>query len=122
MFLNFRIQFTFSKKVHEALVVVDYKIEPCYLFIYFNDGDDLVKEFGPDISIETDLEKVLPMDHSYPDIDELRLAIFEAVKKSPEFEKIKLLYPNSKGDCDPKNKPRSPYKRIGDNTYPPSEN
>ena len=102
--MDFRIQFTFSQKFHEALVFFDYKIESCCLFVFFEEGDDLTKEFGDDISIETDMEKVLPMEHPYPEIEELRVAVFEAIKKTPEFEKIRLLYPNSERDCDPKNK------------------
>ena len=102
--MDFCIQFTFSQKSHDALVFFDYKIESCCLFVFFEEGDELTKKFGDDISIETDLEKMLPMEHSYPEMEELRVAVFEAIKKTPEFKKIKVLYPNSKRDCDPNNK------------------
>lgn len=47
---------------------------------------ELAKEFGEDIGIETDCEKVLPGKYDFPKLEALKKAIFEEVKLSSTFQ------------------------------------
>jgi hypothetical protein len=47
--------------------------------------DDLIIEFGEEVSIKNDLENLLPKKDDYPELVELRQAIFNAIKRKPAF-------------------------------------
>jgi hypothetical protein len=45
----------------------------------------LIKEFGDEITIKTDCKQRLPKKDDYPELIELRQAIFDAAKTTPAF-------------------------------------
>ena len=63
---------------------------PCYLFIDLQDNE-LIEEFGKEITIKTYFEMRLPKQTDYPALTFLRDAIFESIKVLPEFMAIKRL-------------------------------
>ena len=46
---------------------------------------ELIKEFGVDITIQTDCVNIVPRIDDYPELIELREAIFDEFKTTPEF-------------------------------------
>jgi hypothetical protein len=78
------ILFQFQGKEYTAVVHLSLEQDGCYIFTFLNDTD-LISEFGKDIDIHTDCEKVLP-DRIFNDsITSLKVAILSAVKKMPQF-------------------------------------
>ena len=91
MTMDFKVQFLFRGTYYSAISYLSFDEDPCFIFVSL-EGDELIKEFGEEISIKTDCEKVLPKKDSYPELEELRHAIFEAVKQTPLFELAKTKY------------------------------
>jgi len=93
--MDFLVQFTFQNKISKAAFFIDYKEEPCFIFVLLQD-EELIKEFGDELTLKTDCEQVLELGPSNNKLDNLRLAIFEAVKTTKKFAEIKSLYPTGK--------------------------
>ena len=66
-------------------------ILPCFIFVTLDDRE-LVKEFGEEITIKTDCRTVLPRKDDYPELNELRHSIFNAVKNTRAFELVRVQY------------------------------
>ncbi len=82
--MDHRISFHFQGKEYTAVVHLSIEQDGCYIFTFLNDTD-LISEFGKDIDIHTDDEKVLP-DRIFNDcITSLKIGILDAVKKMPQF-------------------------------------
>lgn len=92
--MEIHLQFSFRNKERKASVYIDYKEEPCLIFVILKDKE-LLKEFGDEVTIKTDCEIVLPTDYSDGDIENLKEAIFHEVKHTIEFATIKSEYPKS---------------------------
>ena len=82
--MNSIVQFSFRNKVSSCNVFIDSSEDPCYVFAILLD-QDLINEFGDEVTIKTDCEKRLPKKDDYAQLVELRDAIFDAVKTIPEF-------------------------------------
>jgi hypothetical protein len=82
------VQFLYKEKLYPCEAYIDYTEFPCFVFIILSDKG-LVQEFGDEITIKTDLEKVLPRKDDYPELVELRKAIFDSVKYTGRFLQIK---------------------------------
>lgn len=91
--MTFTTNFCFRGQSYQAVIYLDYKEQPLYIFATLEDHK-LIHLFGEDIYIKTNGEEMLPMMYSYPSHNELRLAIFNSVKDRPEFAAaIRQLYP-----------------------------
>jgi hypothetical protein len=82
------VQFLYKGKLYQCEAYIDYTEFPCFVFIILSDKG-LVKDFGDEITIKTDLENLLPRKDDYPELVELRKAIFNAVKYTRRFLQIK---------------------------------
>ena len=82
------VQFIFRNKVRSCIVYIDGSADPCYIFVILFDKE-LINEFGDEVTIKTDCEKRLPKRDDYPQLIELRQAIFDAVKNIPGFIEAK---------------------------------
>ena len=89
--MDIRVQFNFKGLQDHAIAVVDYKEQPCFIFAMLED-EELIKEFGEDITIKTDCRQVLESPPSYHALDGLRRAIFDGIKTTKEFTYIKAKY------------------------------
>jgi len=69
---------------------LSFEDDPCFIFIDLL-SIPLIEEFGREITIKTDCDEVLPKKDDYDALVELRVAIFEALKISPEFQHEKWL-------------------------------
>jgi hypothetical protein len=82
------VEFLFRGKLYSAEVFFDTSAMPFYIFCLLYDAD-LVSEFGQDLTIKTDLEKLLPKKDDCKELVELRQAIFNAARNTSEFQKAK---------------------------------
>ena len=57
---------------------------PCYVFAILHDAE-LIGEFGKDITLKTDLQRLLPRRDDMPDVLALRKALFQALQKTAVF-------------------------------------
>lgn len=83
--------FRFRNKDYTAETYFSYDEEPCYIFVTLSDAS-LIWEFGEDITIATDCHDLISRNDDYPELKELRKAVFEAVKNGDEFRKVKRIY------------------------------
>jgi len=84
------VPFVFRKKAFVCTVYFDNTPSPCYVFIDLKD-QELIHEFGKEITIKTDFERRLPKQDDYPALVLLRDVVFDAVKLLPEFMTRKRL-------------------------------
>jgi len=77
-------RFTFRNKDYRCNIYIDSTAHPCFIFAILLDKD-LISEFGDEITIKTDCEKLLPKKDDYTELIKLRQSIFNAVKTIPEF-------------------------------------
>lgn len=82
--MDLTIQFPFRNKLYSCIVYMDIADDPCYVFIMLSDKE-LVKEFGEDVTLKTDCVRLLDKTDDYPELVNLRQAIFDVVKTTPEF-------------------------------------
>ncbi len=92
--MEIHLQFSFRDKERKASVYIDYKEQPCLIFVILKDKE-LIKEFGEEVTIKTDCENILPSDYSFGDLENLKEVIFHEVKHTIEFATIKAEYPKS---------------------------
>ena len=92
--MEIHLQFSFRNKERKASVYIDYKEEPCLIFVILKDKE-LIKEFGDEVTIKTDCEIILTSDYSPDDTENLKETIFHEVKHTIEFATIKAEYPKS---------------------------
>ena len=78
------VPFVFRNKASVCTIYIDSAKSPCYLFIDLKD-QELIQEFGEEITVKTDFETRLPKKDDYPALVVLRDAIFNAIKGLPEF-------------------------------------
>ncbi len=82
--MDINVEFLFRHKNYCCDIYIDTSEDPMYIFIQLHDTK-LIDRFGTDITIKTDFEQCLPFhDDFYPDLIELRTAIFDTVKTIPE--------------------------------------
>ena len=82
--LGLLVPFIFRNKASVCTIYIDSSTSPCYLFIDLKD-QELIHEFGEEITVKTDFERRLPKKDDYPALIILRDAIFNASKGLPEF-------------------------------------
>lgn len=74
----------FRNKASICTIYIDSSKNPCYLFVDLQ-GQELIAEFGKEITIKTDFNIRLPKQDDYPALVLLRDVIFNALKHFPEF-------------------------------------
>jgi hypothetical protein len=84
------VPFIFRNKAFMCAIYMDSSEIPCYLFIDLKD-QELIHEFGEEITVKTDFEKRLPTKDDYPALILLKEAILDAAKHLPEFLAKKIL-------------------------------
>jgi hypothetical protein len=67
-----------------AMVFFSFEETPFFIFVMFK-NKDLILEFGDEITIKTDCERVLPKKDDDPALHELRLAVFNAARHTEAF-------------------------------------
>ena len=82
------VQFTFRNKEYSCYAVMDCSEYPYYIFTILADNE-LITEFGDEVTIKTNGEGRLPKRDDLPVLTELREAIFDGVKTTPEFIALK---------------------------------
>lgn len=81
--------FNFNGRVYRAAAYFSFEAEPCYLFVQLLDSE-LQVQFGEEVTIKTDCETLLQKeDDVIYGLLELRQAIFDAIKITPEFFRAK---------------------------------
>lgn len=79
------IQFNFFNKTYSAEVVPSFTEKPFYFFILFNEND-IIKEFGEEISIATvDGSSVVYSLATNTKTKNLKEVLFQEIKKIPEY-------------------------------------
>ena len=79
------IQFSFSNRTYSAEVVPSFTEKPFYFFILFSEND-LIDEFGDELSIATsDGESVLNHFSTENKVKNLKEVIFKEIRKVPEY-------------------------------------
>lgn len=78
------VLFRFRNKGFRCFTYIDNTNPPSFIFIELLD-QELVREFGEEVTIKTDFEKRLPKKDDYPALISLRQAIFDALSTIPEF-------------------------------------
>src|SRR4051812_9929195 len=78
--MDLSVQFTFRNKNYTCNIYIDSSADPCLIFVILFDKE-IISEFGDEVTIKTDCEKLLPKKDDYPKLIELRQAIFDSVKK-----------------------------------------
>ena len=89
--MELEVQFTFRKESYLCSAFVDVSEYPCYIFVLLRQRN-LINEFGDEVSIKNDFEVLLPKKDDYPDLVELRQAIFDAIKAKPAFMFVRETY------------------------------
>ena len=82
------VTFYFRGKKYSCSAFIDCLEYPCFIFVLFTDND-LVREFGEEITIKTDGYVRLQKRDDSPGLIELRQAIFDVLKPLPEFAMVK---------------------------------
>ncbi len=89
--MELEVQFTFRKESYLCTAFVDVSEYPCYIFVLLRQRN-LIQEFGDEISIKNDFEILLPKKDDYPELMELRQAIFNAIRAKPAFMFVRDSY------------------------------
>jgi hypothetical protein len=82
--MGLQVHFRLRNRPHTCTIYIDSSASPCYLFVCLDD-QELIHEFGEEITVKTDFNLRLPKKDDYPALVVLRDAIFNAVKELPEF-------------------------------------
>ena len=94
--MDLNLSFNFRNKGYTCNTYIDSSEYPCYVFVILLD-DELIAEFGDEISIKTDGFLLLPKRDDHRELVALRQAIFDAIKNTPPFVAVKrrmmLLHP-----------------------------
>src|ERR1700694_186712 len=83
------ISFTFRNSVYSCTVLIDNTQYPFFIFVILYD-QELIKEFGDEVTIKTDFERQLPKYGEDRDLEEIKQAIFAPVRNIPEFVWAKM--------------------------------
>lgn len=86
--MDLKLNFIFRDTCFSCNAFIDNTDYPCYLFVELTDKD-LAREFGEEITIKTDFDKLLPEKDDYPGVMRLQDAILDSVKKIPGYEVAK---------------------------------
>jgi len=86
------IQFNFSNRIYSAEVVPSFIEKPFYFFIFFKENE-IINEFGDEISIATsDGQSILNTITTNIKVKKMKEIIFMEIKKVPEYlSKLKNL-------------------------------
>lgn len=82
--MDIALPFPFRNKMSSCNCYVDISADPCFVFVALID-QELIREFGTDVTIKTDCIRILPRQDDYPALTELREAIFNVFQTTPEF-------------------------------------
>jgi len=91
--MDAKIEFLFREKLYKAQMFVDGSELPCLVFVILYDKD-LVEEFGDEIVLKTDCEKILPRRDDVGALVELTEAIFAIARNTPAFLAVKDKWKN----------------------------
>ncbi len=78
------IRFEFEGRAFVADAFFSFDQQPYYIFMSLHDST-LIEYFGEEVTIKTDLFRVLPKKDDYPNLIELRQKMFNAIKSSQVF-------------------------------------
>jgi hypothetical protein len=83
------IKFNFSNSIFTAAVVPSFTEKPYYFFILFNENE-IINEFGDELSIITDGTTILNSSPGNNKVKSLKEIIFQEIQKVPEyFDKLR---------------------------------
>ena len=86
--MDAKIDFLFRKKLYEGKIFVDGSELPCLVFVILYD-QELEEEFGDEITLKTDFEKLLLGKNDYKALAELKEAIFSIARNTAPFVAVK---------------------------------
>ncbi len=78
------VYYTYRGKASAASAFFSFEEDPYYIFLWLHDPVH-VSAFGNEISIKTDLAKVLPKKNDYNGLVELESILFAALQQEPSF-------------------------------------
>jgi hypothetical protein len=73
------LSFTFRSSAYEGEFFINNSRFPCFIFVLLKD-EDLIKEFGTDITIKTVGNNRFGKKDDYPGVTALRQALFDVIK------------------------------------------
>lgn len=82
--MGLHFPFVFRNKSSLCTIYIDSSTTPCYVFVVLKD-QELIQEFGDEITVKTDFHHRLPKKDDYPALAALREALFDGMKNLPEF-------------------------------------
>lgn len=82
------LKFIFREKLFTCEVCIDCSEDPSFIFMILDD-EDLIKEFGDEITIKTDFISRLSKGDDFGELVLLRQAIFDSLKYHPMFLQAK---------------------------------
>ncbi len=86
--MDLKLKCSFRNRIFSCNAYIDSTDYPCYVFVELVDKE-LVSEFGEEVTIKTDFDKLLSRKDDYPKLVLLLVAILDSIKKTPEYEKAK---------------------------------
>ena len=89
--MRYEFSFPFRNTDQKATVLFSFIDEPYFLSTTLL-NEDLVKEFGPSLSIKTDGDKVLHVPDETAAVSDLKTAVFNHLKETPAFKQLKAKY------------------------------
>lgn len=89
--LHFELEFYHNGYRYQAEAFVDPDKSP-YLFFVILMNENLIKIYGREIFIKTDLEKVLPTKASTLKLDKLRQDLLQGMKLTTKFQILEHTY------------------------------
>ena len=84
MVLDTTIVFAFRDQLFPAVVFFSFEEKPFLIFVLIKDPD-LILEFGEELTIHTDCDVVHCRRDDAPNLTELKLTIFQAVRYTEPF-------------------------------------
>jgi hypothetical protein len=94
--MELELNFSFKGKACSCRAFIDISEQPYFIFTIQRDTD-IIRKYGDDISIKTDLSAILPHDNDWiAGMADVRQAIFEAFVTTSEYYIIRSQLSKSK--------------------------
>ena len=82
--MELALQFFYRNRTFSCNCYMDIAADPCFIFVILIDKE-LITKFAEDVTIKTDCETIHIRIDDYAELIELREAIFQVFKTTPEF-------------------------------------
>ena len=89
--MDFELHFNFRGKQYSCFSLIKVTEHPA-IIISYPQAEELVNEFGEEITVRTDFEKLLHHDNEHPHLKSLQQIILDSAKSTPEFSRARSLY------------------------------